>query len=483
MVASKRNVILASVALVALAVVIALLQFDAVRIPAAETRHDAPTLESDAAIAPVESIADEARSSIADESERTAIEVAAPVDRLAAQRAATLSVRGLVVDEASAPVLYFGVRAVRVDRANGDVELRYESQEPGAPSDLGPSPETEREWPLQFHALGEFELDELPLGSWKIEPFAEGMSAAWSQTASESKTKRIVFVMNRQAFVRGVVLDSESRPVPDAEITVDGRVAPQRSAHDGGFQLAVDAGLRTLTARAAGFLPSAPLELPVRKRDDDPSVTFVLQRGASVRGVVLDAAGLPVFRCEIAPADDSAFGCTTDEHGRFELAGLPSGSIALSVTVHSSENALPETWIGCAQAETTTDAAGITIRLAFARTVRVFGRIERSDASGAPRVHVTGLARTYDLEAQRTGFRTIRRDGLWVAGTRVLPVDGRFMPLRSTEVFVDEAGRFTVDVPGRGSYRFERAEAFGRANVSTVVEVPDQATFEVNLKL
>jgi hypothetical protein len=103
-------------------------------------------------------------------------------------------------------------------------------------------------------------------------------------------------------------------------------------------------GLREGTWRivvsADGCAPSEGLEVTLPRMQDEPPLAFLLERGASIQGVVMSPGGAPVAGATVAraatgapwmrgPGADDGLHARTDARGRFHLDGLATGRTEL----------------------------------------------------------------------------------------------------------------------------------------------------------
>ncbi len=137
-------------------------------------------------------------------------------------------------------------------------------------------------------------------------------------------------VLARGVTLGGSVVDGEGRPVPDASVSLtagDGtRTSP--TDRDGRFALSpVVPGRAELLVRAAGFAPRH------RSVDvtGDAELSVRLEPPARVAGRVLDVEGRPVEDAVVRWTDVrlATLDARSDAQGRFELVGLPAGTVKL----------------------------------------------------------------------------------------------------------------------------------------------------------
>lgn len=137
------------------------------------------------------------------------------------------------------------------------------------------------------------------------------------------------------ATVRGSVVDPEGRPL-EAQLmasekdTRGGPGASARSGPDGRFELGLEPGEWSLTARVQGY-SAAPLPLSVSESGLD-DVRLVLSPGRPLRGRVVDASGRGVAGANVgvrAPGVLQPF-VESGSDGRFEIASVPDAELTLS---------------------------------------------------------------------------------------------------------------------------------------------------------
>lgn len=143
------------------------------------------------------------------------------------------------------------------------------------------------------------------------------------------------------ASVRGVVQDEQGQPVKDVRIAVEqglmgmgGSMSVDNSAEDGTFELGkLRPGTWTLRSTTSQFLPSV-VEQEVEAGQQVEGLVITLSPGAAVAGRVVDERGVGVAKMKVASRRKEQIGelelvrfsdreaATTDEQGRFRLAGL-----------------------------------------------------------------------------------------------------------------------------------------------------------------
>ncbi len=213
----------------------------------------------------------------------------------------------------------------------------------------------------------------------------------------------------------GEVLDQESRrPVADFSVSttrtrsaggggmsqMNRMVGPEESFHDeaGAFTLDdVSPGRLDVTVRAPGFRESVLRDVEVPEGKDVEGVRILLDRAASVSGVVVDDAGKPLasvsvsrsqgssgsggFTMRLGPGSD---GPETDGDGRFLLDGLEPGPVTLAFSHPEFEPAERDV-------EVSGDVTGL--RVAMTRGASLTGIVMRDeDGSAVASATVTAQA-------------------------------------------------------------------------------------------
>jgi RNA polymerase sigma-70 factor (ECF subfamily) len=145
--------------------------------------------------------------------------------------------------------------------------------------------------------------------------------------------------------LRGIVLDSESKPVAGAAVLVGAirrhtethigheqaySATPRRAVTNADGRFAIDSipiGKNDVTVDANGFARRA-LNVDVHSNDDS-SVEIRMSRGSLLHGVVQDKQGLPVANARVEIHRSSA-GITgsakTDANGAYHIDGVPAGT-------------------------------------------------------------------------------------------------------------------------------------------------------------
>ena len=193
------------------------------------------------------------------------------------------------------------------------------------------------------------------------------------------------------ASVSGRVLDEDGQPVAGVRprVTIRQKSSSGSSytsfyatetGEDGTFQAAgIDVGIMGLEVRGKGFMEAAK-SFEIRGLEHLEGVEIILQRGHSLTGQVIDAAGEPVpeapVRAETSRGSDPEITrfATADSEGRFVLENLPLGDLSL-LTKH------PEKGIAQKDLQLTAQLEEVELRLQPRPTIR--GRI-LEEATGSP---------------------------------------------------------------------------------------------------
>ncbi len=165
-----------------------------------------------------------------------------------------------------------------------------------------------------------------------------------------------VFVLAPLTTLSGVVVDEGGRPVAGADIRVmpAGRSSFHTTTTDpsGRFQVArLHAMPTTVDAGAEGFRYALK---EVSIEPTTPELRFVLARGRTVRGRVVDATGKPLARVIVSlfpkgPRDYTSIGgnfsTVTQADGRFEWTGAPDSDLnyeARNETLSATSGVVPD---------------------------------------------------------------------------------------------------------------------------------------------
>ncbi|MFP2927002.1 carboxypeptidase regulatory-like domain-containing protein [Pyxidicoccus sp. 3LG] len=151
------------------------------------------------------------------------------------------------------------------------------------------------------------------------------------------------FTLARASSITGNVTDAEGRPVRDLTLLLlhpgsddDSPLVETQTDEDGRFVLDADApGDFRVAVRGSDHLDAT---FPVRAPSEDVHLT--LRSGASVKGTVVDANGLPLenFLVELLdPELDEEVNrdAMTDAQGRFQLRGVKPGRYVLQAAIES----------------------------------------------------------------------------------------------------------------------------------------------------
>lgn len=223
--------------------------------------------------------------------------------------------------------------------------------------------------------------------------------------------------------IRGTVADSETlMPVPGATVrfnqTSQAGEAPARSVttgEDGTFEvIALSAGEYAVEVVATNYVPAEPRTV-VFSDDSNPALELLLDAGETLEGTVVDArTGDPVPDATITVISANATegfrrsrpsaSSTSDEDGAFELTGLATSPVTVSVT-HNDYPALQLSAV-----------TGEALRIELGGSGGVHGIVRRGGAplegvslgfsqvgGGANTSVATGLDGRYEVRGLRAG--------------------------------------------------------------------------------
>jgi len=255
---------------------------------------------------------------------------------------AGVAIEGIVVDPEGNPVNEVRVALGTTGEGSSGLARRFAGG--GIPT--GTTDRTGR-----FRITGLLEGERLPLRLQK-----EGYADAAVPVVRAPTQEPLRVVLSPTVTLRGRVVSAGSGPVPGSilhileqrgEVAIPGgrryletsRRAISTDA-EGRFALSdVTPGIVTLRASAPGFSPTRlpPLHLdPGEVRED---LALILLPGATILGIVADQDGNPIpgVHVEVAFPEpeisrDRLYADTTDDLGRFQIPGVPKGSVSLLAT-------------------------------------------------------------------------------------------------------------------------------------------------------
>ncbi len=189
-------------------------------------------------------------------------------------------------------------------------------------------------------------IEDLPCGVADLRVSARGYVSVRREDVDSVVENTVVVRLVRGVMLRGVVMDVDGEPIPDAQVLAGGD--SDSTDDDGVYELRVDpASVRRVTAGAVGYLGDTQvLRLPPDS-EEDAFLDFVLYRS---REVTVWCAGLPDDSC----ASVSMIMCTWTLlpwgepcHGEPVVCRCPEGRVAVrgggkSVEVGPGED---EAWL------------------------------------------------------------------------------------------------------------------------------------------
>lgn len=249
-------------------------------------------------------------------------------DALELRLAATLTLAGLVLDDAGEPVTEFEVRAAREG---------YSSRS-GAGDGLRKAVSAED---------GRFNVAGLSAGTWTVSVRASGY------TSPEDQTRTVVvpqtgpeprFVLERRGRVRGIVIGPGGAPIAGATVARNQdrggfggwgrRERGVTSGEDGSFELEdLRPGTQSFVASSDDWAKSEPVSVDVIAGETAEGLVLELRRGGKISGIVRDAEGNPWSGRRVTYAQGGGpmamFGgsdtATTDASGSFTFERVPPG--------------------------------------------------------------------------------------------------------------------------------------------------------------
>ena len=254
-----------------------------------------------------------------------------------------------------------------------------------------------------------FAIEDLEAGPWELEARGESarLRTPLQVTLPQAPGEELLVELEATARVEGRVVDADGAPVEGAtvepasstpqwqrELVRSPLTATADSGEDGAFVYEALAGTLSLTARAEGFGPSAPLELTLVEGQVLDGVELRMSRGGVLRGLVLDEDGEPVSgrlvtankmpqmeSRAVTTAMDGTFQMDAMEPGTWQVVAIDAGGMGGSTTA-SGEPDLAGLLQGLEMNQATIREGEETyIELGRPKDdpVRVFGRVTMGD--------------------------------------------------------------------------------------------------------
>jgi protocatechuate 3,4-dioxygenase beta subunit len=280
-------------------------------------------------------------------------------------------------------------------------------------------------------------------GRHTLKVSAEGYASTFVDTASSGEhgyETHLDVTLRAGAAIAGIVVDPSGAPVEGA------KVLPESLSRWGdGFDARLDAVLtdakgrwrltglprETMRVRAyhAEFAPAASPPILLAETPSREGVTIMLDRGAKLRGRVVDGTGAPVAGAEIRVATGGLSSgplrrASADAKGEFAITGLPRRMIYLLAASAGATSPTAEVDLA------TGDKPAVTLKLAF--------------ASGIAGVVVTSTGAPVS-EARVEAYASASQDP-----SRFDGVDDRLRG--ATSVIADIEGRFKLSGLAPGNY-------------------------------
>ena len=325
----------------------------------------------------------------------------------------TVTLHGRVVDEAERPIE--GARFVaRMDVSDEDTVVRMATT----------------------GTDGRFELEDVPTDAIPrivtYEVFATGHVKGWGAVNESTDTSEpIVVRLVAATTVTGRCVDESGAPVAGVYISWDSQKGVD-SAADGTFRIrGLPRDRPTLDFKPESHVRTSRT-LPLVEQPDHDLGDVVLARGVVARGIVRDAAGEALGDAHVCvyAGDDLVRQGQADEHGRFELEGVPDGPITVTASAPSDEAGWAAPLEGVVDDVHATHG-DIDVRVSHSLSVVVELRL----ASDGSTVAVESLG----IELTSLADPEVRKSRGFFGGA-----------MNSVRARVDKAGRYRVTVTAKG---------------------------------
>jgi len=208
-------------------------------------------------------------------------------------------------------------------------------------------------------ADGHFVLENLVPGNYALSSTLKGYSPGHERSFDETPDADIVFHLDRQGSLTGMVLGSDGQPIRAFDLQPrfrNRRLDPavprgafQRvTSADGSFVVDdLDPGFWSVDVWAKGYSLTSSEPLKVKQGEQAGRLTVTLLRGATLSGMVRDSEGLAVanaavtlhanrepevdFLRDVTPIPGVTQGTRTDAEGRFALEDLSARKYQVQV--------------------------------------------------------------------------------------------------------------------------------------------------------
>ncbi len=218
---------------------------------------------------------------------------------------------------------------------------------------------------------GKYVINGLPAGKYRVRTNGEGgfVNEFFNDTVNDelaqavtvtvgADTPDINFVLGNGGSISGTILDSNNQPISDVNIDVENFetgnwIAGSRTDSSGKYKVnGIPTGAYKVRTNAEGtnftneYFDNASdfdsaTAVNVTAGSDTPGINFVLSKGGSISGVVLDTSNNPIPGIRVDAEDFNQHfhvnGAKTDVNGAYIINGLPTGDYRIRTNAEGTD--------------------------------------------------------------------------------------------------------------------------------------------------
>ena len=178
----------------------------------------------------------------------------------------------------------------------------------------------------------------VPRGAWHLVVAHRELARHRARLDAQAELVELTVALERGVRIEGSVVDSSGRAVSDATVRAlktesDDEVSHQKTGSDGTFSLpGLDPRSYRLYVHSGRHRPRWEGPIDFTSHGEVRRLVVRLEDGRTIAGRVVDADGRPIAGASVGSADDGSSIVSSDEQGRYELAGLGEFPVSLFAT-------------------------------------------------------------------------------------------------------------------------------------------------------
>lgn len=196
--------------------------------------------------------------------------------------------------------------------------------------------------------LGNYIVSSMKSGEYRIQIRASGwITQEYSTNVivyAPNDTSQINFTLHPEGSISGTISDEQETPITNADVLavpVNGNSisSVNRSNTSGNYLITgLESGDYIVKVQAKGWIKQQRIEpVTVTASQKTENINFILKRGGSISGQVLDEQKQPVENAQVYVYDldnSSYYYCYTDDNGNYIIQSLPSGTYKVNVNAN-----------------------------------------------------------------------------------------------------------------------------------------------------